>query len=113
MKKDNLLMLLKSVVILIGLVLSIFIVNEFEIFGIKFWGIRKANAEREVFEQTQSYVEGKRQELIKYHHEWVSADKDSKKTIEATIRMSFANFDEKKLVDFPELYDFLKKIKYN
>ena len=90
----------------------IFAVNEFQIFGIKFWGVRTENAKREVFEQTQSYVEGKRQELVKLHHEWMSADKDSKIAIESTIRMSFSNFDENKLQDTPELYSFLYKIKY-
>ena len=94
---------------MIGLV---FLANEFEIFGVKFWGVRKENARREVFEQTQSYVEGKRQELVKLHHEWMQADEPSKKAIENTIRMSFANFDENKLQDTPELYTFLKRIKY-
>lgn len=96
---------------IIGLFLLIFLANEFSIFGTKFWGVRKENARREVFEQTQSYVEGKRQELIKLHHEWNKADADSKIAIEATIRMSFANFDENK-IEQPELYSFLKTIKY-
>lgn len=98
---------------LVGLFLLIFLANEFSIFGVKFWGVRKENARREVFEQTQSYVEGKRQELIKLHHEWVEASSDSKKTIEFTIRMNFANFNEDYVKDFPELYQFLKQIKYN
>lgn len=69
------------------------------------------NARREVFEQTQSYVEGKRQELIKLHHEWNKASADDKIAIETTIRMNFANFDESK-IEQPELYSFLKTIKY-
>ncbi len=97
---------------IVGFVVLIFAANEFEIFGTSFWGVRKENARREVFEQTQSYVEGKRQELIKLHHEWNKATSEDKLAIEATIRMSFANFDESKLVDFPELYGFLKTIKY-
>ena len=106
----------KIVLAVIGCVLGVFLligaVNEFEIFGIKFWGVRSENAKREVFEQTQSYVEGKRQELTKYHHEWVNADVVAKGAIEATIRMSFASFDENKyLTDSPELYTFLRDIK--
>lgn len=96
---------------IIGLFLLIFLANEFSIFGTKFWGVRKENARREVFEQTQSYVEGKRQELIKLHHEWNKASADDKIAIEATIRMNFANFDESK-IEQPELYSFLKTIKY-
>ena len=90
----------------------IVLVNEFEIAGIKFWGVRKENARREVFEQTQSYVEGKRQELIKYHHEWVNASPQDQIAIEFTIRESFSQFNEDKyLIDQPQLYSFLKEIK--
>ena len=64
------------------------------------------NANREVFEQTQSFVEGKRQELVKLHHEWVKSDADSRKDIEATIRVSFANFDADKIID-PQMHAFL------
>ena len=106
---------MRIVLITIGSIIVLFILifaaNEFEIFGTKFWGVRKENARREVFEQTQSYVEGKRQELIKLHHEWNKANADDKIAIEATIRMNFANFDESK-IEQPELYSFLKTIKY-
>lgn len=97
---------------IIGFFALIVLVNEFEIAGVKFWGVRKENARREVFEQTQSYVEGKRQDLIKYHHEWVNASDDDKVAIEFTIRQSFSQFNEDKyLVDQPELLSFLKDIK--
>jgi len=89
----------------------IFGANEFEIFGTRYWGVRKANAQREVLENSQSYIEGKRQELIKLHHEWNNANADDKIAIEATIRMNFANFDESKIQQ-PELYSFLKMVKY-
>lgn len=82
------------------------------VFGTKTFGKAQKNADREVYEQSQSYVEGKRQELIKLHHEWTKADDNDKAAIEATIRMSFANFDENK-IEQPELQAFLKKIKYN
>ena len=95
---------------IIGLFLLIFLTNEFSIFGTKFQGVRQQNARREVFENTQSYVEGKRQEIIKMHHEWNKASPEDKIAIETTIRMSFANFDEN---NFEEpLYSFLKTIKY-
>lgn len=83
----------------------------FGVYQTKTVGRAQQNADREVFEQTQSFVEGKRQELIKLHHEWMSAKPEDKLAIEATIRMSFASFDESKLVDFPELYSFLKTVK--
>ena len=68
------------------------------------------NASREVFEQTQSYVEGKRQELVKLHHEWMLATPDNKIAIEGVIRQSFANFDDSKITD-NDLYSFLHTIK--
>jgi uncharacterized protein HemX len=83
----------------------------FNVFATKTVGKAQQNANRAVFEQTQSYVEGKRQELIKDYHEWINADKDSKKSIEAIVRASFASFDESK-IEQPELYSFLKKCKY-
>lgn len=104
--------LLITIGCIIAFVAFIFAANEFEIFGTRFWGVIKANAKREVFEQSQSYVEGKRQDLIKLHHEWNDATQEDRIAIEATIIMTFANFDESKLSDFPDLYDFLKTVKY-
>lgn len=96
--------------IILLFILLIFAANEFEIFGTRFWGVRHENARREVFENTQSYVEGKRQDLVKYHHEWMQAkDPNDKKIIENTIRHDFSNFDIEKIKD-PDLYQFLYKI---
>ena len=98
--------------VVLGMFLLVVGANEFEIFGTKFWGVRKENARREVFEQTQSYVEGHRQDLIKYHHEWIKASPQDQIAIEFTIREEFSQFDEDKyLIDQPQLYQFLKTIK--
>ena len=95
------------IVILIGLT---FAANEFEIFGTRFWGVRQENARRDVYEQSNSFVGGKRQELIKYHHEWVNAkDETDKKAIEFTIRNSFADFDPELIKD-DQLRYFLKDV---
>ena len=95
---------------IIGLFALIFAANEFEIFGTRFWGVRKENARREVFEQTQSYYDGKRQQLAKYHHEWIKADNDSKIAVEATIRSSFTGKDLNIFDNDPILYRFLSDI---
>ena len=105
---------MKATLITIGSILALFILiflaNEFEIFGIKFWGVRKENARREVFEQTQSYVESKRVDLAKYHHEWVIAKTPEDKTaIEAVVRQTFANFDPEQIKD-PVLNSFLRDV---
>lgn len=56
------------------------------------------NAKREVFENTQSYVEWKRQELTKYRLEYLrTKDEWEKQAIRMTIIQSFANFDKSKL----------------
>lgn len=96
-----------TIALIIGLFALIFAANEFEIFGTRFWGVRKENARREVFEQTQSYYDGKRQQLAKYRHEWVKADSDNKIAIEATIRNSFTGKDLKIFDNDPILYKFL------
>ena len=86
----------------------------FGVFQTKTVGKAQENARREVFEQTQSYVEGKRQDLIKLHHEWKGCSDVDKKALESTIRMQFSSFDEDKyLVDYSELRDWLKSIKNN
>ena len=79
----------------------------FDVFYTKTVGKAQQNANREVFEQSQSFIEGKRQELTKYHHEWVmDKDQTDKLAIESTIRSDFANFDENKIID-PELHQWL------
>lgn len=95
---------------IIGLFALIFAANEFEIFGTRFWGVRKENARREVFEQTQSYYDGKRQQLAKYHHEWNNADNDNKIAIEATIRSSFTGKDLEIFDNDPILHGFLSNV---
>lgn len=98
-----------TLISVLSLFLLIFAVNEFEIFGIKFWGVRRGNARREVFEQTQSYVESKRQDLVRYRYEWIKADSTNRIAIESVIRMQFANFDAE-LIQSPELRAFLSSI---
>ena len=65
---------------------------------IKTIGKAKKNAQREVFEESQSYVEGKRQEAQKLYKEYLQAETiEDKAVIEEIVSMSFANFDESKL----------------
>lgn len=74
-------------------------------------GKGQANANRQVFEQTQSYVEGKRQQLTKYRLEYLTTkDSVSKEAIRETILMDFANFDANKLpVDLQQFLNQLKQ----
>jgi hypothetical protein len=98
---------LAFIILIAGLTLGF---GWFGVYATKTVGKAQQNANREVFEQTQSYVEAKRQELVKLHHEWMQASETDKLPIESIIRQSFANFDETKIND-PDLYSFLKTIK--
>jgi len=101
----------KVTLVILALVLSVFLINEFQIFGIKFWGVRTENAKREVFEETKSYNQGMEQDLVRIHHEWVLAKSEDKPAIESTIRLRFGSYDEEKINSL-ELRNFLREIKY-
>lgn len=70
----------------------------------------RQDAKREVFEQSQSYVEGKRQEALKFYQEYIKTDEEGKKVIKELVSHSFANFDESKLDS--KLYQFVYDCKY-
>lgn len=68
----------------------------------------KEDVRRKVFENTQSYVEGKRQELTKYRLEYMqTTDPQSKRAIQMTVASSCTNLDADKITDF-ELRRFLE-----
>ena len=82
----------------VGLLLIIFIFGVFELGWMKFFEPKKENIRREIFEETQSYVHGKIQDLAKYYDEYNKADLQSdKETIRQLIIMRFAEFDETKI----------------
>ena len=72
----------------------------------------KENAKREVFEQTQSYIEGKRQSALKYYQEYKKTDESQKQGLKSIISQDFANFDEDKYLS-GELRGFIRDCKYN
>jgi hypothetical protein len=97
-----------SLVVLIGLDFGF---GYLGVFKTKTVGKTRQNAEREVFEQTQSYVEAKRQEAIKLYAEYNRSSEDEKKTLEFVIRNKFANFNEQKYINEPELRIWIYNIK--
>ncbi len=72
-------------------------------FGVYELGLKKVlkpaheNIEREVFENTKSYLHGVQQDLGKYYLEYQKADADERTAIKATILMRFAEVDESKI----------------
>jgi len=75
-------------------------------------GKAKQNAQREVFEQTQSFVEGKRQSALKYYKEYQSLNENQKTALKNIIAQDFANFDEDKYLT-GDLRNFIHNCKYN
>lgn len=85
--------------------------NAVGLWNIQFWGVKKEDAKREVFEQTQSYVESKRQDLLKLYTEYNKAETDQERAaIKYVVQEQFANVDDTKFEG--RLYDFLIRMKY-
>lgn len=72
----------------------------------KFFGTMNENVNREIFEETKSYNEGKTQQLAKYYQEYTAAsDTVNKDAIRTVIKTMFADYDAEKLP--PTLKNFL------
>ena len=63
---------------------------------------------REVFENTKSYKEGKKQDLVKYYHEYkLAKTQEERDAISSVIQLSFADVDS---YGYPyELREFLRE----
>lgn len=91
---------------LILLVLLTFVSSEIGLIHYQFFAPKYENARRKTFENTQSYVDGKVQDLANMKAQYDQAkDQDAKQGIQGTIRLQFANFDINKCPD--GLKDFL------
>lgn len=65
--------------------------NDFFLY--KVFSPRREAVRREVFENTPSYVNGKRQYLARLHHEWENADAGHREAICALARSEAATVD--------------------
>lgn len=103
-------------IILIASILIGSLTYTFGWFGVgytKTVGKAQQNADREVFEETNSFTKAKRQEIIKYYKEWQEAETlQEKKAIENILSMSLSDFDEDKYIKDNKLLSWVKKIKY-
>ena len=97
--------------LILGLGLG-FLLKFVGLFEYQFFAPKYENARREVFENTQSYVEGKRQDLIRYRLQYNQAPStENKNAIKSTIRLMFSNVDPD--IFEPQLASFLKDVLYN
>ena len=76
----------------------------------KFFMPKSQNIERKVFEQTQSYVHGKTQDLAKYYEEYQKSDFDDREAVAALIKMNFADFESTQIRS-PKLQQFLIEVR--
>ena len=82
----------------VGLLAVMFAFGVVELEFFRFFAPRRQNIQREVFENTKSYTQGKIQDLAKYFDEYqkakISEDKDA---IASVVKMRFAEFDANKI----------------
>lgn len=94
------------VFIVAGLLLTGLVVDYSGLLWKRTIGVANANADQKIFVQSQAYIQGKNQDLAKYHHEYVNADAMGRKAITSTVRQEFADFDANNVSD-PDLRSFL------
>ena len=94
MKAKSIFLVLAGIALLF---VTIFALQYAGLVNYKFFAPKYQNAQREVFENTQSFTEGKRQDLIKYYHEWINSDNDGKSALKELVVEDFANYDIEKL----------------
>lgn len=96
----------------IGLLLSLMTFG-FGLFGLEyknFFAPRHADIDRQVFENTKSYLHGVQQELGKYYLEYQTADASGRAALKATIQMRFSEVDVTKLQSM-QLQNFLSEMR--
>lgn len=86
--------ILLAVSLMFGIVMA---GNFFGLWSYSFFAPKYENVRRSVYENTQSYVEGKRQSLTNYYDEFRNAKPDEKKAIRKLMLQEFSNFDLNKL----------------
>ena len=59
------------------------------------YGVKNADIDREIYEQSKSYIHGKLQDLAKYYEEYQNADLSGKEVIHNMIQLNFAEFEVK------------------
>ena len=96
--------------VFIVLLALIFVLGLISLGYYKFFEPKKENIRRQVFEQTQSYVHGKIQDLAKYQDEYNNANTNDREAIRQLIILRFAEFDETK-IKAVGLRNFLKNIR--
>lgn len=105
--KENLKIAGMSVSMFVGLILLVFILGGVGLGYKAFFAPKNAAIDRLVFEETQSFVHGKIQDLAKYKREYNELKSlNDQAALRAIINQQFAQFDKSKVQD-PALRSFL------
>ena len=92
--------------LIIGLLITGFVVDYSGLMWKRTIGVADANADQQIFIKSQAYIQGKIQDLAKIHHEYINADEVGKKALASLVRHDFADFDASTISD-PDLKGFL------
>lgn len=103
-----------SELLIIGLVglsviIGVFAIGNIELGFLSYFKPKRQNIEREVFKNTNSFVEGKIQELSNHYSEYLkSSEEKDKEAIKNVVSFKFSNFDIEK-IESKDLQKFLKE----
>jgi hypothetical protein len=75
----------------------------------RFWAPKRANAERQVFEQTQGYVQGKTEYLTQLRYQYQCASGEQRESLRRMILTEAATVDNDKLP--ADLRVFIERVK--
>ena len=100
-----------GLLVIVGIVALAFGTGLLDLGMLKYFGVRRANVKREIFEQSKSYSHGKTAQLAKYYEEYNEKESiEDKEAIASLIKMNFSDFDESKIRN-NKLKNFLTNIR--
>ena len=97
---------LLMVVLMLGLS-WVFMGNDFFLY--KYFAPKQAEVQRQVFENTPSYIRGNIQELEKQHLEYIKATPEQKRAIKSIVLQEAAGIDQTNLS--PDLKSWIQQLK--
>jgi hypothetical protein len=101
--------LLFVIVLLLGIGVIGFLATGADLASYQFWAPKRENAKREVFRNTQSYVDGKAEYLSSLEFEYESATGDKKEALRRLILSESRTIDPAKLP--ADLQSFINSIR--
>ena len=96
----------KIISVIILTLFSIFLLKTYVFVDNEFWGTKFKDQERRIFENSQSYVQGKTIDLAARYSEYQRGTEDERTIIKNLVVTEFSDFDKEK-INSPELKSFL------